>query len=147
VQDLASWLQERELMTDVIHQHLLRARKRMKQQADKNRYEITYEVGDKVYLKLQSYVQASLAPRAHQKLAFKFFGPFRISEKIGEVAYKLELPASSSIHHVFHAPQLKRAVSPAVTVCPQLPDSVDMHQVSELILDSRMGRRGDAEVA
>jgi hypothetical protein len=147
VQDLASWLQEREFMTDVIRQHLLRAQKRMKQQGDKNGSEITYEVGDKVYLKLQPYVQASLSPRAHQKLVFKFFGPFKISEKISEVAYKLELPSSSSIHLVFHASQLKRAVSPVVIICPQLIDSVDMHQVPELILDSRMGRRGDAKLA
>jgi ribosomal protein L21E len=52
----------RELMTDVIHQHLLRAQKRMKHQADKNRSKVAYEVGDKVYIKLQPYVQASLAP-------------------------------------------------------------------------------------
>jgi hypothetical protein len=48
---------------------------------------------------------------------------------------------------MFHASQLKCAVSPAVPVCPQLPDFVGVHQVSELILESRMSRRGDAEVA
>jgi hypothetical protein len=81
VQDLTSWLQEKELMTDAIRQHMLHAQKRMKHHADKNSSEVSYVVGDKVCLKLQSYVQSSLAMRTHQKLAFKFFGPYTISEK------------------------------------------------------------------
>ena len=68
----------------------------MKTQADKRRSERTFDVGDLVYLKLQPYVQVSLAPRAHQKLSFKYFGPYNIPARVGSVAYKLELPPSSS---------------------------------------------------
>ena len=71
VTDLATWLSDRPLMTDVIRQHLNRAK--------------------------QSYVQSSLAQRSNQKLAFKFFGPYRILARVGNVAYRLELPASSSV--------------------------------------------------
>ena len=108
--DLSVWLQERELMQNLLRQHLLRAQDRMKLQADKGHSEWEFQVGDSVFLKLQSYVQSSLAPRAHQKLAFKFFGPFRVEERIGKVAYKLKLPASASIHLVFHVLQLKKSV-------------------------------------
>lgn len=55
-------------------------------------------MGDFVFLKLQPYVQASLAPRAHQKLAFRYFGPYKVLSKVELVAYKLELPLSSTIH-------------------------------------------------
>jgi len=79
----------------------------MKRQADKGRSERVFSVGDKVVLKLQPYVQSSLLRRANHKLSFRFFGPFNILEKIGPVAYKLELPPSSSIHPVFHVSQLK----------------------------------------
>jgi hypothetical protein len=48
----------------------------------------SFAVGDWVFLKLQPHVKSSLAPRANQKLAFKFFGPFQILQKIGQVAYK-----------------------------------------------------------
>ena len=74
----------------------------MKRQADKHRSERSFAVGDWVFLKVQPYVQSSLARRANQKLSFRFFGPYKILERIGAAAYKLALPSSSSIHHVFH---------------------------------------------
>jgi len=82
----------------------------MKKQSDQHRSERSFAEGDLVYLKLQPYVQTSLAPRSHQKLAFRFFEPFRILARVGSVAYKLDLPAHSAIHPVFHVSQLKKAV-------------------------------------
>jgi hypothetical protein len=64
----------------------------MKVQADKNRSEIVFQVGDQVFLKLQLYVQSSLAKRSHQKLAFKYSVPYTILDNIGSVAYMLNLP-------------------------------------------------------
>jgi hypothetical protein len=48
VQELDSWLQERELMSQVIKEHLLRAQSRMKHQDDKKRSEAQFVIGDKV---------------------------------------------------------------------------------------------------
>lgn len=89
-------------MTAVIKHNLTRAQHRMKQQADKHRQERQFEVGDWVYLKLQPYVQQSVAKRSNQKLSYKFFGPYLITQKVGNVAYKLQLPADSHIHSVMH---------------------------------------------
>jgi hypothetical protein len=114
--DLETWLKERATMVDVIRQHLLRAQQRMKQQADKNRSERVFEVGDQVYLKLQPYIQQSVQVRGNQKLAFRFFGPYKILKRIGEVAYKLELPSTSQVHPVVHVSQLKRHIPPNTKV-------------------------------
>jgi transposase InsO family protein len=100
--DLQTWLFQRELMVNLIRQHLLRAQQCMKSQADKRRSEREFQVGDKVYLKLQPYVQSSVATRANHKLSFKYFGPYTILEKIGKVAYKLQLPPSATVHPVVH---------------------------------------------
>jgi hypothetical protein len=73
----------------------------MKVQTDKKKSDVSFQVGDKVFLELQPYVQSSLARQAHQKLAFKFFGPYQITKKIGAVPDWLALPASNNIHPVF----------------------------------------------
>jgi hypothetical protein len=61
VPDLEQWLKERELLSQLIKQQLLRAQQRMKTQADKNRTEREFAEGDSVFLKLQPYVQTSIA--------------------------------------------------------------------------------------
>jgi hypothetical protein len=122
VPDLQTWLDERQLMQDLLKQHLEHARMRMKHQADENRTERTFAVGDSVYLKLQPYVQSSIAPRAHHKLLFKYYGPY------------LALPATSRIHPVIHVSQLKNAIGSQVQVQQQLPSPLDMLLVPARVL-------------
>jgi hypothetical protein len=84
----------------------------MKSQAEKNRQELTLEVGDWVYVKLQPYVQQSVSRCSNNKLSFKYFGPYLILQKVGQIAYKLQLPVNSQIHNCIHVSQLKKAIHP-----------------------------------
>jgi hypothetical protein len=129
VPDLDYWLQERESMTALMKQHLLRAQQRMKKNADKHRVERSFQVGDMVFLKLQPYKQTSLAPRSSQKLAFKFFRPYKILARVGEVAYRLDLPASSKIHEG----RLPTAVPVSDDVALLSLDSFVSHQPQEIL--------------
>jgi hypothetical protein len=54
-----------------------------------------------VLLKLQPYAQKTVMNRPCLKLAFKFFGPFKVLARIGSATYKLELPDSAQVHPVF----------------------------------------------
>lgn len=140
--ELEEWLKERELMTRVIKLHLTRAHDRMKKHTDKHRSKRHFAVGDWVYLKLQPYILSSVATRANQKLAFKFFGPYQILAKVGPMAYRLQLPSTSSIHPVIHVSQLKKAVGHNQVLVPSLPNDLRPVQVPIRVLQRRMIERG-----
>ena len=93
------------------------AHNRMKQQADQHRSERSFEVGDWVFLRLQPYKQISLKQdKKDNKLSPKYYGPYKVLQKIGTMAYKLELPAYSRVHPVFHVSCLKKVIGDKIPV-------------------------------
>ena len=50
-----------------------------------------------------------MARRVSPKLSCKIFGPYLILQKVGVVAYKLQLPVQSQIHPIVHVSPLKKA--------------------------------------
>lgn len=149
VPDVQVWLRERAHLSEFLHQQLTRAQQRMKHQADKHHSERHFEVGDMVYLKLQPYVQMTVARRSCHKLSFRYFGPFKVLARVGAVAYKLELPTGSLIHPVVHASLLKKALKPDISVSTDLPmlcseesDSVQ----PEIILRRKLIKHGKSAI-
>lgn len=94
----------------------------MKKAADTHRREVSYSPGDWVYVRLRPYRQSSLAP-GYCKLSKRYFGPFKIQERIGPVAYRLELPPHSRIHPVFHVSLLKLHPGETPTTPGFLPET------------------------
>jgi len=71
---------------------------------------LNFKVDDFVYLKV-SPMRGGRRFNMKGKLAPRYIGPFKVLEKKGEVAYRLELPPSlSGVHHVFHVSQLKKCL-------------------------------------
>ena len=110
-----------EQTANQIKGNLLRAQERMKHYADKKRSERSLEVGDMVYLKLQPYRHTTLSIHRCLKLHSKFYGPFKVLQKIGKVAYKLLLLEDCKLHHTFPISQLKKHIGPTVVPNPKLP--------------------------
>jgi hypothetical protein len=112
----------------------------MKVYADKNRSEREFEVGDWVYLHLQPYRQKTMAVRKNLKLSPRFFGPFQVVQRIGQVAYKLDLPSSARLHPIFHVSCLKKKLGHKITPLATLPPVDDKGEIlpePELIQDRR----------
>ena len=137
-------LKEREDVLTVLQHQLRRAQCRMRSQVDQHRSKRVFQIGDWVLLKLQPYRQTSLASGKAPKLAPKYYGPFKVVDTVGKVAYQLDLPPEADIHDIFHVSQLKKAMGFTGQYIP-LPIHVHGHRGYEpaAILDRKMVRRGN----
>lgn len=142
-------LQQRKIMNTVLQEALLTAQHRIKQYADEKQTEREFKIGDWVYLKLQPYRQSSVEIRRNLKLAAKFFGPYKVLEKVGAVAYRLQLPSGSKVHPVFHVSQLKPKLGQHQHPLPNLPlvDPNGQMRFEPLqILDRRLVKRNNRAI-
>ena len=82
------------------------ARDRKKKYTDRRWRSSEFAVGDQVFLKVYPLRNVIRFGR-RGKLAPRFIGPFRIVERVGSLAYHLDLPAKlSGVHDVFHVSHL-----------------------------------------
>lgn len=96
-------------MLDELKLNLVRSQLRMQEIKNRKRRDVEFEEGELVYLKLQPYRQKSLARRPFEKLATGFYGSFPVTQRVGKVGYRLQLPPDCKLHQVFHVSQLKQA--------------------------------------
>lgn len=141
-----TFLRNRRDMQQLIKNNLIKAQERMKWYSDKKRIDRSFLVGDQVYLKLQPYRQQSVNERRNHKLSAKFYGPYTVLEKIGQVAYKLELPSHAKIHNIFHVSQLKKKVgnkTEVQTTLPGIADTGTLNPQPIAILERKLVKRGN----
>ena len=74
------------------------------------------------------------------KLSPKYYCPYKVLQNIGTMAYKLELPASSWVHLVFHISCLKKVIGenlPVQTIFPGLDEKGKIILEPEAVMETR----------
>ena len=102
-----------------MHDRIIKAQAHQKEHADKRRSDLDFNIGDKVLLSMENIKTT----RPSKKLDFRRAGPFKIIAKVGNVSYKLDLPASmAALHPVFHISMLEPYHDPSSgSVLPRTP--------------------------
>nr|GEX26334.1 reverse transcriptase domain-containing protein [Tanacetum cinerariifolium] len=92
----------------LIKERIQAAQDRQKSYTDKKRKPMEFEVGDRVMLKV-SHWKGVVRFIKRGKLNPRYIWPFKVLAKVGNVAYRLELPRElSRVHHTFHVSNLKK---------------------------------------
>ncbi|XP_070010668.1 uncharacterized protein [Nicotiana sylvestris] len=90
--------------------------------------------------------------RKKGKLSPRYVGPYRIIQKIGQVAYKLELPPEMSmVHPVFHVSMLRKVVGDSSSIVPvetiEVNEELSYEEVPVVILDRQVQKLRNEEIA
>ena len=125
----------------VIRDRLKIAQDRQKSYANNRRRDLEFEVGDMVFLRISPW-KGVLRFGKRGNLSPRYIGPYKIVERIGEVAYRLELPSYlDRIHDVFHVSMLRKYIpNPSHVLIEQpveIQDNLTYEEEPVQILDRR----------
>jgi hypothetical protein len=140
VQAVDLTLTARQAILRTLKENLVMAHNRMKQQADQGRSECQFVEGDQVFLRLQPYKQTSLKAEHCQKLTPKFYGPYIILKRVGQVSYQLSFSIHSKLHTIFHVSCLKKVIGAKCQIQTSLPELAEEGSIwlqPEAVLDQR----------
>ena len=129
------------------------AQDRQKSYADKRSTNLEFKVGDRVFLKVSPLRNVILFGSVG-KLAPRFVGPFPIIEKVGKIAYRLELPERlAGVHKVFHVSHLwnclhesAEVVEPSILEEAEVEREATVRRVPTRILGTEVKKLRNREV-
>ncbi|GJX51195.1 putative reverse transcriptase domain-containing protein [Tanacetum coccineum] len=120
------------------------ARDRQKSYADKRRKPLEFEVGDKVMLKVSPW-KGVIHFGKRGKLNPRYIGPFKILDRVGTLANRLELPEQlSRVHSTFYVSNLKKCFIDEPLAIPldeiQIDDKLNFIEEPVEIMDREVKR-------
>jgi len=138
---LQDW-KPREEVRETARQNLARAQGYQQKAYNKSHKPKEFKVGDQVMLDTRNI----RTTRPKKKLDYKYWGPLKVTERIGKQAYRLDLPKDSGIHPVFHVSLLEDAPNtslvqrdqdPPHRITPQVGD--DVYEVDGILEKRKVG--------
>jgi len=115
-------LVERDTFLAQIRERLLHAQDYMKQHYDTAHRDVIFAPDDWAWLRLHHRTAAGITDTSAAKLRPRFYGPYLVLERVGPVAYRLQLPPRAKIHNVFHVVFLKKYTGdPPASMVPLPP--------------------------
>ena len=91
------WIEESQEILKVLKDNLQVSQNQQKKYEDQHRFEKHFQANELVYLRLHPYKQTTIKGKGSENLKPRFYGPYKVIQKIREVAYELELPTGSKI--------------------------------------------------
>jgi hypothetical protein len=101
-------MRDRDVFLVEVKERLLQAQALIKTAHNKVNCQVEVTVGDWVSLRLNQCMASTVRDMTKSKLSPKFFRPYAIIDRIGSVAYHLQLPTKARIHDIFRVAFLKK---------------------------------------
>jgi hypothetical protein len=146
------FIEQIQLIHQMVQEQLEKSQAKYKTRHDKHRVDHSFQVGDEVWL----YISKERLKGEGKKLKPIRYGPFKVLEKIGNNAFRLDLPPYMQMYAVVNVENLKLYEPPLIddqgehVQIPSIDDFspeylTELHE--DTILDRRMrtSKRGNVE--